>query len=85
MKEDVGSKTLTRFKGTYLYSGEEMKKLYLLKTEKHVDMYYNDVEALNATFQYFNNLKKYFEQMIEEQQSSKKVNQMLVKMQNFVE
>ena len=42
-KEEVGYKSFVSFKGTLKYTGEEMKKVYMLKNQGFVDLYYNDL------------------------------------------
>ena len=46
IKEDIGFKTKTHFKGTVGYCSEEMRQLYELRKEGYADLYYNDVYGL---------------------------------------
>ena len=48
--EPLGYKTLTKFEGTFKYCSEEMKKIYFLKNQAYVDLYYNDLHGLQKTF-----------------------------------
>lgn len=47
--ESPGYKTFAKFEGTYKYSSEEMKKIYLLRNRAFVDLYYNDLHGLQKT------------------------------------
>ena len=43
--EEVGYESFVSFKGTLKYAGEEMKKVYMLKSQGFVDLYYNDLHC----------------------------------------
>lgn len=49
-EQPAGHKFHTHFKGTFMYSSPEMKKLFVLKSSGYVDFYYNDVFGLEETF-----------------------------------
>jgi serine/threonine protein kinase len=49
INQEWGEKTLVSFRGTYEYCGQEIKDLFLMKQNKLVDMYRNDVEQLVNT------------------------------------
>ena len=53
VKEEVWEPTLTKFKGTYEYCGEEMKKLFIKKKQGLVNLYMNDVQMLERTVKFF--------------------------------
>ena len=50
LSEPAGNKSKTGFKGTYNYCSPEMKKLYYLKKQEYVDLYYNDLHCLELTW-----------------------------------
>jgi serine/threonine protein kinase len=43
VNQEIWESTLTKFKGTYEFCGEEMKKLFVKKTQEHVNLYINDL------------------------------------------
>lgn len=49
-EQAAGHKFYTHFKGTFVYSSPEMKKLFVLRSTGYVDFYYNDVFGLEETF-----------------------------------
>lgn len=51
-------KTLTAFVGSVNYCSPEMKKSYIDKTKKEVDLYYNDLHCLKESLEYMKNLLK---------------------------
>ena len=51
LKEEVGHKSITGFVGTYSYSSTEMRRLFLIRTRKEIDLYYNDVVGLRKCFE----------------------------------
>ena len=48
-KAKVGYKSYVSFKGTLKYAGEEMRKVYLLKSRGFVDLYHNDLHCTKKT------------------------------------
>lgn len=50
ISENLGFKTYTKFEGTYKYSSDELRKMYLLRNCSYVDLYYNDLHALQETW-----------------------------------
>jgi hypothetical protein len=44
--------TETKFFGTYHYVSEEMKKIFGIKKQKYVDLYYNDIHALETAIKF---------------------------------
>jgi serine/threonine protein kinase len=49
--EKIGYKTLFGFVGTYNYSSPEMRKLFFLKSQSYVDLYYNDFHCLQKIWE----------------------------------
>jgi serine/threonine protein kinase len=49
INEPIGYKSFTLYSGTFSYSSDEMKKLFLLKKKGYVDLYYNDLYCLLKT------------------------------------
>ena len=51
LKEGIGSKTFTKFIGTYKFTSSEMKKSYVLQDSLFVDLYFNDICGLKLVYQ----------------------------------
>ena len=46
VKEQIGFKTLSSFRGSMNFCSDEMAECYIKKTKKKVDLYYNDLHCL---------------------------------------
>ena len=51
VKETQGATSLSNFSGSYNYCSPEMKKCFAEKKSRQVDLYYNDLYALEGTIQ----------------------------------
>ena len=51
VKEDEGIKTLTKFVGSVNYCSEEMRKCFTSKKTMNIDLYFNDLYALDGSLE----------------------------------